>query len=164
MKSLKRIRKRAGRCYELALKVMTEEPGAEKFTLVHGRGPLGVPHAWVETGDGRVYDAVADSYTPIDEYQCSAERRYTQAEARQAMLENRTSGPWHYVIHGGYGGDAPVPIGILMERGEAGYDAFDATERFLGNFSDPGSAGDAVFAAAHETPPAQLPLLAEADS
>jgi hypothetical protein len=98
VKSLRRIRNRTGRCYELALKVITEESGAEKFTLVHGLGPLGVPHAWVETGDGRTYDAVADTYTPIDEYQCSVERRYTQTEARQAMLESWHSGPWHFEL------------------------------------------------------------------
>ncbi len=37
MKSLSRVRKRKGRCYELAFKVMLKEPGAEQFTLIHGR-------------------------------------------------------------------------------------------------------------------------------
>jgi hypothetical protein len=120
VKSLKRIRNRAKRCYELAFKVMLEEPGAEKFTLVHGRRyRLGIPHAWIETGDGRIYDVVDDHYYRPDEYPCSIERRYTQAEARLAMLESWHSGPWHYVIYGGYGGDTRMPIGILMERGKA---------------------------------------------
>jgi hypothetical protein len=37
MKTLKRVRKTGGRCYELAGKIMLNEPGAERFTLVHGR-------------------------------------------------------------------------------------------------------------------------------
>jgi hypothetical protein len=36
MKTLQRIRKRQGRCYELAGRVMLNEDGSETFTLVHG--------------------------------------------------------------------------------------------------------------------------------
>jgi hypothetical protein len=69
MKSLKRIRKRHrrgyGRCFELAIKAVHEEPGADRFTLVHGTFALAserYPHAWIELGDGRIYDAVTDTY------------------------------------------------------------------------------------------------------
>jgi hypothetical protein len=40
MKSLQRIKRRHGRCYELAARAITEEPGAEQFTLVHGTAAL----------------------------------------------------------------------------------------------------------------------------
>jgi hypothetical protein len=83
MESLKRVRKRQKRCYELAWRAMDEEPGAEKFTLCHGIGPrhLRVPHAWIETGDGRVYDPVDNAYTPIEDYTGVAEHRYSHREA-----------------------------------------------------------------------------------
>ena len=41
MKTLRRVRKRQHRCYELAFFVMHEEPGAEKFKFVHGRIVVG---------------------------------------------------------------------------------------------------------------------------
>jgi hypothetical protein len=66
MQALKRVRKRKGRCYELALKVMLDEPGAKCFTLVHGRvrGPDGrlTGRAWILVDGGRVYDPVLDRY------------------------------------------------------------------------------------------------------
>jgi hypothetical protein len=66
MESLKRIPKRSRRCYELAAIVMMCEPGAERFTLVHGRTGLrggDIPlrkHAWIELNDGQIYDPVLD--------------------------------------------------------------------------------------------------------
>lgn len=109
MKSLRRVRKRHGRCYELALKIMSREPGAERFALVHGyighRMPIG--HAWIETGDGRVYDPVDDRYLPAAEYAASqgavVERRYTRTEAMRMMVErDGHCGPWH-----------PSPVGVV---------------------------------------------------
>jgi hypothetical protein len=71
MESLKRIRKRHHRCYELALKVMLDEPEADRFTLVHGTyvvgGVLRTGHAWIELDDGRIYDVVSDNYEPADQ-------------------------------------------------------------------------------------------------
>jgi hypothetical protein len=99
MRSLRRVRKRRGRCYELAFRVMHEEPGAERFVLVHGvvGGRLG--HAWIELDDGTVYDPVLDQRVPVDEYttmfHAVAERRYTRAEALENMLKNNKHGPWH---------------------------------------------------------------------
>src|SRR5262249_56703071 len=43
MKSLSRVRKRWKRCYELAWRVMIEEPGSERVRLVHGWAPQGRP-------------------------------------------------------------------------------------------------------------------------
>jgi hypothetical protein len=53
MKTLKRIRNRQGRCYELAGRVMLYEEGSEAFTLVHGTIENGfagrfIEHAWIE--------------------------------------------------------------------------------------------------------------------
>jgi hypothetical protein len=109
MKSLKRIRKRNGRCYELALKAMLDEPGGERFTLVHGRvrqdptlsGAI-IGHAWIETGDGMVYCPSFNRYMPLDEYMAARsakiERRYTMAEAMTAMGVTGHSGPWPWTI------------------------------------------------------------------
>jgi hypothetical protein len=72
---------------------MAHEPSAEKFTLVHGLGPNGYPHAWIETGDGRVYDPVADTYTAIEDYAGVAQCRYTRREMLQACSDH-TWGPW----------------------------------------------------------------------
>jgi hypothetical protein len=145
MKSLKRHRNRRGRCYELAAIAMQDEPGAEKFTLVHGFGPLGVPHAWIETGDGRVYDPVADTYTAIEDYAGVAQCRYTRLEAAQAACDDHTSGPWHFMQYGKLGDDL-VAIGRIMLRGEAGFAAYDTDNRLVGNFPDSDSAVAALFA------------------
>jgi hypothetical protein len=102
MRSLRRVRKRRGRCYELAFRVMHEEPGAERFVLVHGVVGKRFGHAWIELDDGTVYDPVydpvSDRCVPADEYTAMfhavVERRYTRAEAIDKMLENGF-GPWH---------------------------------------------------------------------
>ena len=104
MKCLRRVRKRLGRCYELAFRIMFEEPGAEKFALVHGhvstlRGVIG--HAWIEIGDGRVYDPVLDRYVPAEDYiaglSAVIERRYTKLEAAKIAVHARYYGPWHEI-------------------------------------------------------------------
>jgi hypothetical protein len=99
MRSLRRVRKRSGRCYELAFRVMHEEPGAERFVLVHGVVRERFGHAWIELDDGTVYDPVVDLHLPADEYttraHAVAERRYTRAEALENMLKNNKYGPWH---------------------------------------------------------------------
>jgi hypothetical protein len=104
MRTLRRVRKRQHRCYELALYVMHEESGAEKFTLVHGRiivGAVWLGHAWIETGNGEVYDPVEDRYTPASEYSGVAEYRYSRQEAVKLFMHARRSkgpylfGPWH---------------------------------------------------------------------
>jgi hypothetical protein len=103
MKSLKRVRKRGGRCYELALKIMLYEPGAELFTLVHGRldrpwSDGNAHHAWIELNDGRVYCTTWKKYEPADGYArrwgAVADRRYTKAEAVKLMLASGHYGPW----------------------------------------------------------------------
>lgn len=112
MKSLKRFRSRQHRCYELSFIAMTREPDAEKFTLVHGYIHIyGVPvgHAWIETGDGRIYDTFLDRYTPCDEYVAEhgavIERRYPRKEALKLMLDAGHRGPWH-----------ASPVGVLFTK------------------------------------------------
>ena len=56
---LRRVRKRQGRCYELASRVVLRERGSG-WTLIHGHLHAKVPsvpysHAWLER-DGEVYD------------------------------------------------------------------------------------------------------------
>lgn len=69
MKAIARVRKRQGRCYELAGRVMMNEQNAEQLTLIHGRasqlenGPL-IDHAWIIRADGGVYDPVLNGPRP----------------------------------------------------------------------------------------------------
>jgi hypothetical protein len=101
MKSLRRIRNRQHRCFELALKAMLDEPGADRFTLVHGNiapGSLRYPHAWIELGDGRVYDAVTDTYEPADQFtaknRAMVDHRYSREEAISLFLVAPGRSPW----------------------------------------------------------------------
>jgi hypothetical protein len=104
MKTLKRIRDRQGRCYELAGRVMLFEEGSETFTLVHGVLDLSFlglssdyAHAWIELPDHTVYDPNLHKYMPASEYysrykpsQC---QRYTRLEAAKLMVRFHY-GPW----------------------------------------------------------------------
>ena len=106
MKTLRRVRYRRGRCYELALKIMLYEPGAERFTLVHGRisqlkgdDDYMIDHAWVELEDGTIYDPVRDKCVPADVYvslwSAEAERRYSREDTMRVTAATGHSGPWH---------------------------------------------------------------------
>jgi hypothetical protein len=107
MECLKRVRKRAGRCYELAGRVMLYEPGADGFTLVHGHlcpqvkvdPHRAYAHAWIELPNGTIYDPVLDQYIPVAVYAASwgavAEARYTQKKAVTLMTGRGDFGPWH---------------------------------------------------------------------
>jgi hypothetical protein len=130
MKSLKRVRDRRGRCYELAFKAVHEEPGADKFTLVHGyvHTTFGdaLAHAWIETSDGRVYDTLLDRYMAIDEYTAERgaviERRYTRMEAVQLAADTGDlGGPWHKTA--GYLRE-PLPPGYLRQQAPPDSKAF----------------------------------------
>jgi hypothetical protein len=105
VKYLARVRIRQGRCYELAYRVMLYEPGAGRFSLIHGRiaqlkgmEDMLVPHAWIELDDGRIYDPSMHRYFPADEYVASrlavVERRYSHVEAMSMAVHGRC-GPWH---------------------------------------------------------------------
>lgn len=109
MKSLKRIRNRHKRCFELCAKAMRDEPHpqVDGFTLVHGRVCLGIlglhhDHAWIETGDGRIYDAVSNTYEPAADYMARhkaiVDRRYTRREFCETASATGHSGPWHGTI------------------------------------------------------------------
>jgi len=103
---LRRTRKRDGRCYALANKIMLE-PGADQFTLVHGivRGPRDtrIDHAWVMLPDGRLYDPVENAYFSTageyaERYKAVIVRMFTRLDACEAMLVANHHGPWHDVV------------------------------------------------------------------
>ena len=85
---------------------MIKEPGADRFTLVHGsilrpsqtENDMRVRHAWIELNDGRIYDPVEDSYEPADQYMAKnravVEHRYSRSEAVRIVLEAKHYGPW----------------------------------------------------------------------
>jgi hypothetical protein len=104
MDTLKRVRKRDGRCYELAWTALDLEPGGEHFRLVHGKVynatlDVRMDHAWVVLPDGRVYDPVFNKYFPwrlyAKWYAAVAEVTYTRREAMAAIVATRHYGPWH---------------------------------------------------------------------
>ena len=104
MKCLARVRNRWKRCYELAGRAMLEEPGADRFTLVHGTifPPIRIPHAWIENGDGRVYDPTDHEYFPVADYYSGqrsavAQHRYRQHEVAQLVSQNNHYGPWQLI-------------------------------------------------------------------
>jgi hypothetical protein len=104
MKSLERVRKREGRCYELAWRVMCDEPGADHFTLVHGcAGPNLIGHAWIDLNDGHVYDPVRNEYVLAADYAAFmggavTDHRYTRLEAMTVSAAAGHYGPWHATV------------------------------------------------------------------
>jgi len=101
MKSLVRITKRQGRCYELACNVMLDEPGAKRFTLVHGNifNVWGrIDHAWIEVGNGLIYDPTHNRYETAAEFmirnRAEVHARYSQREADRLVSVTGNVGPW----------------------------------------------------------------------
>src|SRR6516225_1567550 len=100
MKSLARVRKRHGRCYELTARAMISEPESDSWMLVHGGlGGGWFHHAWIELDDGRIYDPSFNDYTPADQYatkrRAVADHRYSRTEVC-ALLGTTPNyyGPW----------------------------------------------------------------------
>ncbi len=102
-----RTRRRQGRCYELALKILQSNVAGAAF-LAHGTvlGDTGharrqrIGHAWLLVGDGAIiYEPVTDQfYTPSDwmrVYAAIEVRRYSRIEAVKAALASNNYGPWH---------------------------------------------------------------------
>ena len=98
---LRRVRKRQGRCYELASRVVLREPGSGR-TLIHGHLHAKVPsvpysHAWLER-DGEVYDPVQDLWFSITQfvmmYEAVIDHSYSAKEAAVAVAEHGHHGPW----------------------------------------------------------------------
>jgi hypothetical protein len=103
MESLRRVRNRAGRCYELAWKVMIDEPGSDQFQLVHGwltlpQFPQLYGHAWIVLPGDRIYDPVMNRYFTHEEYaakfNAAVERSYSRQEAFEALRHYHHFGPW----------------------------------------------------------------------
>jgi hypothetical protein len=117
------LRKRQGRCYELAGRAMLDEGESDAWMLVHGRLSLAVvlgkagtltgrvcarqkqlmeqgwyDHAWIELDDGRIYDPVLNSYMPTDQYvakwRAVVDHRYSYKEFIDLVNVSHNSGPW----------------------------------------------------------------------
>lgn len=92
---------RAGKCFLLSLIVVLFEPGGEGFCLCHGTVYDGTDdgvlrHAWVDTGDGFIFDPVLDRSMAADAYleHATVEHKYSRAQALRLATEFSTCGPW----------------------------------------------------------------------
>ena len=98
MQSLSHVQSgnRAGNCYLLSLVVVLFEPGGDGFVFVTAPSMEFLKHAWVDTGDGNIFDPVLDRTMSADLYLEHAviERKYTRRQARQIVNEFSTCGPW----------------------------------------------------------------------
>lgn len=94
-----RARSRAGRCYDLAFKMMMRPDLADGWTLIHGSVRVGVPegkyvllarggHAWLERGC-LIYDPV------LDIFDICARGRIAAAAAPWYMLLTRRFRSWN---------------------------------------------------------------------
>jgi len=92
-----RPRKRQGRCYELAFKLLTDDP---TWTLVHGvanSGGADIGHAWLER-DGWVFDPVLNRSLAWIDY--ATDRRavrlasFTAQDAARRAVASGHYGPW----------------------------------------------------------------------
>lgn len=99
---LRRVRKRSGRCYELASRVVRDNADDMGLLLVHGRGRHSVDlpfigHAWIRWR-AVVYDPVADVYMSEVQYMGDHDVQvtdvYTRAEACKLLLATGHHGPW----------------------------------------------------------------------
>lgn len=97
---IKRIRKREGRCYELAMRGCRQAP---EWELVHGEcnghaGAGKIGHAWLEF-DGEAYCPVLDKAMPVGDFQrilgARAYARYSSEDAICLMLRSGHYGPWN---------------------------------------------------------------------
>ena len=97
---IKRIRKREGRCYELAMRGCLQAP---EWELVHGEcnghpGAGTIGHAWLEF-DGEAYCPVLDKTMPIGDFLrmlgAQVHARYMLEDAICLMLRSGHYGPWN---------------------------------------------------------------------
>jgi hypothetical protein len=94
-----RLRKRHGRCYELAFRGACR---AQEWLIVHGEcvGPLGcgrMGHAWLQSGES-VYDPVLDRTYNLEDYRTQfaavEHARYTFLAASRQASSSGHVGPW----------------------------------------------------------------------
>lgn len=97
---IKRIRKREGRCYELAMRGCQQAP---EWELVHGEcnghsGARKIGHAWLEFDD-EAYCPILDKTMPIGDFLrilgAQAYARYSSEDAICLMLRSGHYGPWN---------------------------------------------------------------------
>jgi len=97
-----------GQCYEMAGRYMLDhidDLDATDYTLVHGvidQSPFGdmrIGHGWVETADGKVFDATTQEWSEKESYyktfNAVSEQRYSAREARRMIFSKENWGCWH---------------------------------------------------------------------
>jgi hypothetical protein len=101
-----RMKKRVGRCYEIAFKALVfDKLFDDSARLVHGAlhagtpwSPRPYPHAWIECG-GQVWDPVLDKRfsadTYFDRFKAMPAASYTAQEAVALLLQANHYGAWH---------------------------------------------------------------------
>jgi hypothetical protein len=95
-----RLKTRAHRCYEIAVKALIVRATAPADSLlVHGTlGLTGIAHAWLVLPDGYVWDPVYALVFPADVWRSLVEprdeRRYTKMQAAVACSAAGHFGPW----------------------------------------------------------------------
>jgi hypothetical protein len=93
MKSLKHIRKRYKRCFELTAHAMMNEPEEEtnKWRLVHGTIRGWIRHAWIDLRDGRIYESRDHRYYTRKEFNelfsARPVRTYTRISMAKAICK-----------------------------------------------------------------------------
>src|SRR5574338_240597 len=96
----KRIRKREGRCYKLAMRGYLQAP---EWELVHGEcnghsGARKIAHPWLEF-DGEAYCPVLDKTMPIADFLrilgARVHARYSSEDAICLMRRSGHYGPWN---------------------------------------------------------------------
>jgi hypothetical protein len=98
----RRRRSTDGRCYELAFLYLREHGESEaSLRLVHGtiNGSLRLGHAWVESDQGVLFDAVNQAFYDAGEYyarrHCREIARFTLDGAIRQIAATGIYGPWH---------------------------------------------------------------------
>lgn len=94
----RRFRNRAGRCYELAWRYLTEDAAAANWTLVHGL-INGAGHAWLER-ESETFDPVLNQMFATADYERRARAIYkcSKQEAATMALHYGHFGPWHDMV------------------------------------------------------------------
>jgi hypothetical protein len=103
LKLTESLKDRIGRCYELSYKFITSHFESDML-LVHGFASdpsrtNRINHAWIEKGNGMVFDPVMDQELPKIVYykmfHAEPDHKYTRQEALHNAIDSGQYGPWN---------------------------------------------------------------------